>query len=79
MSRSVKLMAVVIGLFLVCSGFYIRCTLVFILKNGACNDEEYKIPLQVLNSAINHVAYSFLKRDIKKEIKTCLCCKKERS
>ena len=41
-------MAVVIGLFLLCYGFYIRRTLVIVLKNGECNDEEYKIPLLVL-------------------------------
>ena len=67
-------MAVVIGVFLLCYGFYIRCTLVYIFKNGECNDEEYKIPLLVLNSAINPVAYAFFKRDIKKEIKRLLCC-----
>ena len=71
---AVKLMAVVIGLFLVCYGFYIRCTLVYIFQNGECNDKEYKIPLLVLNSAINPVAYAFFKRDIKKEIKRLLCC-----
>ena len=70
---AVKIMAVVIGLFLVCYGFYIRCSLIFIFKIGACNDKEYKIPLLVLNSAINPVAYAFLKRDIKKEIKRLLC------
>ena len=75
---TVKLMAVVIGLFLLCYGFYIRCTLVYIFKNRReCNDEEYKIPLLVLNSAINPVAYGFFKRDIKKEIKTCICCERE--
>jgi len=41
---------------------------VYIFKNGECNDEEYKIPLLVLNSAINPLAYAFLKRDIKKEM-----------
>ena len=71
---AIKLMAVVIGLFLVCYGFYIRCTLVFFLKNGKCNDEEYKIPLLVLNSVINPVAYAFFKRDIKKEIKQSVFC-----
>ena len=71
---AVKIMAVVIGLFLLCYGFYIRCTLVVIFKIGECNDQEYKIPLLVLNSAINPVAYAFFKRDIKKEIKRRLCC-----
>ena len=72
---AVKLMAVVIGLFLLCYAFYIRCTLVFILNDRKpCNDEEYKTPLLVLNSAINPVAYAFFKRDIKKEIKRRVCC-----
>jgi len=67
---AVKLMAVVIGLFLLCYGVYIRCSLVHIFKIGVCDDNEYKIPLLVLNSAINPVAYAFFKRDIKKEVKT---------
>ena len=71
---AVKIMTVVIGLFLLCYGVYIRCSLVFIFKIGVCNDEEYKIPLLVLNSAINPVAYAFFKRDIKQEIKRRLCC-----
>ena len=71
---AVKLMAAVICLFLLCYGFHIRCTLVFIFGNGECNDQEYKIPLLVVNSAINPIAYAFLKRDIKKEIKRFLRC-----
>ena len=71
---AVKLMAVVVGLFLLCYGFYIRCTLVYIFRNGECNDQKHKIPLLVLNSAINPVAYAFFKRDIKKEIKRLLRC-----
>ena len=71
---AVKLMAVVISLFLLCYGFYIRCSLTLILKKGKCNDEEYKVPLLVLNSAINPIAYAFLKRDIKKEIKRRIFC-----
>ena len=71
---AVKIMAIVIGLFLLCYGVYIRCSLVSIFKLGVCDDEEYKIPLLVLNSAINPVAYAFFKRDIKKEIKRRLCC-----
>ena len=67
-------MAVVIGLFLLCYGVYIRCSLLYAFKEVLCNDKEYKIPLLVLNSAINPVAYAFFKRDIKKEIKRRLCC-----
>ena len=72
---AVKIMVIVIGLFLLCYGVYIRCTFVVIFNDGKpCNDEQYKIPLLVLNSAINPVAYAFFKRDIKKEIKRRICC-----
>ena len=72
---AVKIMVIVIGLFLLCYGVYIRCTFVFIFNESKpCNDEQYKIPLLVLNSAINPVAYAFLKRDIKREIKRRICC-----
>ena len=69
-----KIMAVVIGLFLLCYGFYIRCTFAHILKTGNCNNEEYKITVLVLNSAVNPVAYALYKKDIKKEIKRSICC-----
>ena len=38
------------------------------------DDKEYKIPLLVLNSAINPVAYAFFKRDIKEEVERHICC-----
>ena len=71
-AAAVKLTAVVIGVFLLCYGFYIRCSFVHILNEGKCNDEEYKIPLLVLNSAINPLVYAFLKRDIKRRLKNYL-------
>ena len=71
---AVKIMAIVIGLFLVCYGFYIRCTFLHSFNREPCNDKEYKIPLLVLNSAINPAAYAFYKRDIKKEIIKRICC-----
>jgi len=71
---AVKMMTVVIGLFLLCYGFYIRCSFIMILKDKKCNDEEFKIPLLLLNSAINPIAYAFFKRDIKKEIKRSIFC-----
>ncbi|XP_078367082.1 octopamine receptor beta-2R-like [Oculina patagonica] len=72
---AIKIMAIVIGLFLLCYGFYIRCTFVYFFNGRKpCNDEQYKIPLLVLNSAINPVAYAFYKRDIKKEMKRRICC-----
>ncbi|CAH3133319.1 unnamed protein product [Pocillopora meandrina] len=41
-----------------------------------CNDVYYKIPILVLNSAVNPLAYSFFKRDVKKEIKRRIWCAK---
>ena len=57
---AVKVMGIVIGLFTLTHTFSLRCSLVHILKNKqSCDDKEYKIPLLVLNSAINAVAYAF--------------------
>ena len=71
---AVTMMAIVIVVFLVCYGIYLRCSLVGIFLNFKCNDTVYKIPMLVLNSAINPWAYAFFKRDIKKEMK--LICRK---
>ena len=72
---AVKLMVIVIGLFLVCCACYLRCSLVYIMKDEQpCNDKRFKLPLLVLNSAINPVAYAFFKRDIKEEVERCICC-----
>ena len=62
------MMGLVIGVFLVCYGMYLRCSFL-ILSSSKCNDEHYKIIFLVLNSAINPLAYAFFKRDIKKEFK----------
>ena len=70
---AVKIMAVVVGLFLLCYGIYIHCSFLYVFKKALCNDKEYKIPILVLNSAINPIAYAFFKRDIRKEIKRRLC------
>ena len=70
---AVKIMAVVIGLFLLCYGIYIHCSFLFVFKKALCNDKEYKIPILILNFAINPIAYAFFKRDIRKEIKRRLC------
>ena len=65
---AVIMMGLVIGVFLVCYGLYLRCSFL-ILSSSKCNDENYKIPVLVLNSAINPLAYAFFKRDIKKEFR----------
>ena len=65
---AVVMMGIVIGMFLVCSGIYLHCGLVRVLSDKiSCNDLNYKIPILILNSAVNALAYAFLKRDIKKE------------
>ena len=74
---AVIMMGIVIGLFLLCYGIYLRCTFVRLFNaHKLCNDLEFKIPILVLNSAVNPLAYSFFKRDINKEIKTRICCAK---
>ena len=68
---AVIMMGIVIGVFLVCYGMYLRCSflILFHTTSSPCNDENYKIPVLVLNSTINPLAYAFLKRDIKREFK----------
>ena len=74
---AVTMMAIVIVVFLVCYGIYLRCCLVSLLYHTRqCNDEVYKIPMLVLNSAINPWVYAFFKRDIKKEMIKKLICRK---
>ena len=73
---AVKIMAVVIGLFLLAYSCSLRCSLVYLFytEESPCNDQEYKIPLLVFNSAINPVAYALFKRDIKEEVKRRIRC-----
>ena len=75
---AVTMMAIVIVVFLVCYGLYLRCSLVLRFYHPRCNDQVYKIPMLVLNSAINPWAYAFFKRDIKKEMIKKLICRKNR-
>ena len=75
---AIIMMAIVIVVFLVCYGIYLRCSLVSLLHYPRFNDKLYKIPMLVLNSAINPWAYAFFKRDIKKEIIKKLICRKTR-
>ena len=73
---AVIMMGIVISLFLLCYGIYLRCSIVLIIfgDHKLCNDYEFKIPILVLNSAVNPLAYSFFKRDTNKEIKGRICC-----
>ena len=49
---TVKIMAIVVGLFLLCYGIFIRCSLVSVFF-GNCEDAKCKLPILVLNSAVN--------------------------
>ena len=72
---AVKIIAIVIGLFLVAYSLALRCSFIYILKDETpCDDREYKIPLLVLNSAINLVAYAIFKRGINMEVTRYVCC-----
>jgi len=64
------MMAIVVGLFVLCYGVFLRCSFLILVKNHTtCDDVEYKIPILVLNSAVNPLAYALFKRDIRNEIK----------
>ena len=71
-----KMMAIVIGVFLLANTFALRCGYILLIKTGkTCDDEEeYKIPLLILNFAINPIAHAFFKRDIEKEMTKCIFC-----
>ena len=72
-TSAIKMMTVVIGLFLILNGIALNCSFVHILNGDKpCNDLHYKIPILVLNSAVNPLAYAIFKRDIKKEFKSLI-------
>ena len=65
----VKMMIIVTSVFLLCYGLLLRCSISVLHDNNDCNDFHYKMPLQVVNSGINPLAYAVFKRDIKAELK----------
>ena len=65
----VKMMIIVTSVFLLCYGLLLRCSISVLHDNNDCNDFHYKMPLQVVNSGINPLAYALFKRDIKAEPK----------
>ena len=69
-ASAVKWVALITCVFLSCYGI-MRCSLLF-LTGQSCNDFHYKIPLVVINSGINPIAYAFFKRDIQQECKRLL-------
>ena len=70
-TSAVKWVALITCVFLSCYGIMMRCSLLFLIVQS-CDDFRYKIPLQVINSGINPIVYSFFKRDIKQECKRLL-------
>ncbi len=66
-------MAIVIGVFLLCCGIHLRCGFLLAFNNQAannhCNHHYFEVPIVVLNSAVNPLAYALFKRDVKKELK----------
>ena len=65
-------MGIVIGVFIITYRMYLHCSFLILFDTtgmASCNDVKYKIPVLVLNSTINHLAYAFFKRDVKKEFR----------
>ena len=70
---AVTMMSIVLGIFVICYGIYLRCGFIYIFSQKSCNDFQYKTLVLVLNSGINPLAYAFFKRDLKKKMKRLLC------
>ena len=73
---AVSIMAIVIGVFLVCYAVHLRCGFLIVFKNHSdklCDVYHGQVLLVVLNSAVNPLAYALFKRDIKKELKRLTC------
>ena len=66
---TVKIMGIVVGLFLICYGLFIRCSITYVVYSANCEDDAFKIPILVLNSTVNPFVYALLKRDINNEFK----------
>ena len=69
---AIVMMTIVVALFLICYSLYLRCSFAGLL-NLPCDDLSYKIPLLILNSAINPWAYALFKRDIRTMVKRLIC------
>ena len=69
---AIVMMTIVSGFFLTYNAVTIRCGFLNIL-NQRCSDSTFKIPVLVLNSALNPLAYALFKRDIKKEFTRLMC------
>ena len=71
-TSAVKWVALITCVFLSCYGIMMRCSFLVLTGHKCGNDFHYKIPLQVINSGINPIAYAFFKRDIQQECKRLL-------
>ncbi|XP_068743292.1 histamine H2 receptor-like [Montipora capricornis] len=69
-SSTVKTTAIIVGFTLVCYSILMRCSMIYLVYSAKkCEDDDYKIPILISNSALNPLAYAFLKRDIKRAFK----------
>ena len=65
-------MSIVIEVFVITYGVYLHCSFLILFDTAgiaSCNDVKYNIPVLVLNSTINPLAYALFKREIKKEFR----------
>ena len=52
---------------------FLSCYRILVRWGHKCTDDfHYKLPVQVINSGLNPIAYAFFKRDIKQEFKRLL-------
>ena len=73
---AVKIMAIVVGVFLLCCGIQLRCGFQIVFNNHIeklCSAYHLQVPFLVFNSAVNPLAYALFKRDIKKELNRLIC------
>ena len=72
---AVAMLAVVVAFALACFASYLLCDFLQLLGKhktqdfSSKSDFKFRIPMLVLNSAINPLAYAFFKRDIKRALK----------
>ncbi|RMX47185.1 hypothetical protein pdam_00022256 [Pocillopora damicornis] len=64
---AVKWVVLVTCVFLLSSGIFLRCGLLFLAGHKCSNVFYCKITQQVINSGLNRKVYAFFKRDIKQE------------
>ena len=63
-TSAVKWVALITCVFLSCYVIMMRCSLLFLTDNQSCNDSYFKIPLRVINSGMNPIAYRLSSKEI---------------